>query len=524
MTLDFRLALILSGASGFIALAHEIVWSRVYNLTSGSSAQALGMMLGGYLVGLALGSLLSRRWQDERYGGPAQLRTLARLVLGANVAAFLLVPAISWLVVWLEWPHTLPLLAGTAALLGAGFPLLCHLAIPADRESGARLSYLYLANIVGSGLGSLLTGFGLMQWFALWQIAAGLLVAAVGLAGLVARLAGPVPRRDAALCLVALLLATTAPQLYAHLYERLQYKAEALRRPPFTEVIESRHGVITIEDNRVIYGSGIYDGLLDTSPRTGGGLYRPYFISALHPAPREVLVVGMSGGAWAKVIAHNPGVDKVTVVEISEGYLQLIARHRVVSDLLTDPKVTIAIDDGRRWLRRHPDRRFDVVVMNTTFYWREFASAILSRECLELVKAHLKPGGFVMWNCTGSDRAIKTGMEVFPHTLMLGNNCVGSEAPLAIDADRWRSVLAAYRMDGRPVFDLATPAGRADLEAMLAIATDPQAYHDNIQNRAQMAALYGGARIITDDNLGHEYKFTLTDTARLRQLLFLDRR
>jgi hypothetical protein len=36
-----------------------------------------------------------------------------------------------------------------------------------------------------------------------------------------------------------------------------------------------------------------------------------------------------------------------------------------------------------------------------------------------------------------------------------------------------------------------------------------------------MQALYGQARIITDDNLGHEYKFTLLDVKRLRKLLFL---
>jgi len=239
----------------------------------------------------------------------------------------------------------------------------------------------------------------------------------------------------------------------------------------------------------------------------------------VHAAPREVLMIGLSGGAWAKIIAHNPAVEKVTAVEINEGYLQLIRNHPVVSDVLTDPKVTVVIDDGRRWLRRNPGRHFDVIVMNTTFNWREFSSALLGRECLELIKTRLKPGGIVMWNCTGSGRAINTGMTVFPYTLMLANNCIASTSPLVIDPERWRRILSAYQLDGRPVYDLGTAEGRAGLAQMMAIATDPATFQGNIITRDKMQARYGHEPIITDDNLGHEYKFTLKDTARLKNLL-----
>ena len=41
-----------------------------------------------------------------------------------------------------------------------------------------------------------------------------------------------------------------------------------------------------------------------------------------------------------------------------------------------------------------------MIVMNTTHHWREFASALLSREFLTLAQAHLREGGIVGWNCT----------------------------------------------------------------------------------------------------------------------------
>lgn len=515
MKIPFRLALGLSALSGFIALAHEILWTRVYNFVSGSSAQALGMMLGSYLLGLAAGAVVSRRWQDRTESREAGLRALGRLFILSNVAAFLVAPGVSWIVTRYEWPHTLPLVVVAAGLMGIGFPLLCHHAIAPDRESGARLSYIYLANIIGSGAGSLLTGFVLTEFFALWQISAGLLVASIAIAVALTRTAGRVVGADLLGWLACAALAVSSPWLYGNLYARLQYKKDYHQHPPFTEVLEGRHGVITVENGVTVYGNGMYDGMLETDPARGGGLFRPLFISAVHPAPREVLVIGMAGGAWTKLLAEHPGVSHVTVVEISSDYLNLIRRHPKVANVLTHPKVTIAIDDGRRWLRRHPDRRFDFIVMNTTYHWREYASALLGREFLELARSRLEPDGIVMWNCTGSGRAALTGVQVFPHTLLMGNSCIASNQPITIDAARWRTVLTEYRVDGRPLFDRDTPEGRAGLEEMVSIASSK----DYLLTREEMIALYGREKIITDDNLGHEYKFTLADTDRLKRLL-----
>jgi predicted membrane-bound spermidine synthase len=520
MSIPFRFAMIMGALSGFIALAYEIVWSRIYSFVSGSNAQAFGMLLGSYLFGLALGSLWSRRWQDAGTGRETGLRALSCLVVLSNLVAFFVIPIVSWMVTKVEWPQTLPAVIAGSALLGAGFPLLCHLAIPADHCSGARLSYLYLANIIGSGLGSLLTGLVLTDWLPLRQIAAALLVMAVVIGIVVAYLSGRIARADVILWAGSLAAASCAPLLYSHLFERLQYKEEYFQRPPFIDIVECRHGVITVDENKSIFGNGSYDGMLDTDPRTGGGLFRPLFLSALHPAPREVLVIGVSGGAWTKVIAHNPDVEMITAVEISEGYIRLIGRHPEVSGVLTDPKIRIVIDDGRRWLRRNPGRHFDAIVMNTQVNWREFSSALLSREFLELARSRLKPGGLMMWNCTSSPRAFHTGMTVFPYTATLANFCIGSMSPIDIDPVRWRHVLTAYQIDGRPIFDLANHEGRASLEDMISIATSQGAHPGMILTREQMKQAYGTAEIITDDNLGHEYKFTLKDVPRLKKLLF----
>ncbi|MBX7207217.1 MAG: methyltransferase domain-containing protein [Verrucomicrobiaceae bacterium] len=508
--LQFRTALIWSALSGFLALAWEIVWSRLFNFASASRAEAFGVMLGSYLLGLALGSLWSRRWHDAA-GGPsgtgvadAQRRTVARWIMAANGTAFLVAPLTSWAVIKVSWLWALPMVMISGGLLGLVFPLVCHWAIPPDARSGQRLSQLYVANIVGSGFGSLFTGFGLMEWLGIAAISVMLLAAAWGWAETVASWRMPAGWRVAGLALAA-----GAPAFFAGFYERLQYKSGYQPGMRFEKVFESRHGVITVDTSHAVYGNGAYDGVISTSLARQPWLVRPYLIPALHETPEDVLMIGVSSGAWTRIVASHPQVKRVTAVEISRACLDVVRAYSEVSSIVADPKIEMVIDDGRRWMRRHAERKFDVIVANTSMHWREFATAVLSKEFLEMTRAHLKPGGIVMWNCTGSGRAARTGMEVFPHTMMAINNCIGSLSPLRLDKERWRRVLEAYRIDGTPVFDLASEPGRGALAHTLTFADrcgdQPDGDEWRWLNREQMQARWTDERIITDDNLGHEY-------------------
>ena len=510
MNLPFPLALAFAGITGFIALGYELLWTRLYSFASGSRAQAFGTMLGFYLLGLAVGSLLSRFWQRDESRDRSRLIVLSRLVLLSNLVAFCVVPAASWLIVVSNWVRISPLSMVGSALLGTLLPLLCHLAIPADEKAGARMSYIYLANIVGSGAGSLITGFLLMDCLKLWQIAALLLSCSLVVAVALACYSRSIRRWDWAVGAVAAGLLCSSYSQHDRIYERLQLEDGYRSGTRFANIVESRHGVITVTTNRAVFGGGVYDGIIETklTPRTG--LVRPYFVSAIHPNPKDVLVVGMSAGAWTQILASHPQVEHVTVVEINRAYLQIIRAYPQVSSILTNPKVEIIFDDGRRWLRRNPQRKFDAIMMNTTFHWREFVSALLSKEFLEMGKTHLKPDGFMMWNCTGSDRAARTGLEVFPYTMMVINNCVGSLSPLQPDAQRWRDVLTRYQIDGQPLFDLTQTADRDILEQLISFASPGPAQYQNwrTMDRKEMEEKFGKAMIITDDNLGHEYSST----------------
>jgi spermidine synthase len=506
-------ALIVVTLTGFVSLSYEILWVRLYSFASQGVARAFGALLGSYLLGLALGSLWSMRFRDDRNPhDPRHLKTVALFVLAANLAGFLMAPVVSFSVTLAPWWATLVFVVPAAALLGATLPLLCHFAIAPDSRAGQRLSWLYLGNIVGSFAGSLLTGFVLMDVLTFRGISVVLALVGIAIAVAVLVMADRRGRflltwsgASAGLALAVLLL---APVLFDGLWERLLRKTDYDPSERFVTVIESRHGVITVDDEGRIYGGGAYDGRVDTGLAPGSWLVRPYILAAVHPDPEDVLVIGVSGGAWTQILAHHPKVERLTAVEISPAYLDLIAMNPEVESLSRNPKVTIHIDDGRRWLVRHPDARFDAVVINMTFHWRAHSTHVLSREFMELVRRHLKPGGVFLFNATSSKDVARTAIEVFPHGMMVINNVLVSDDPIRFDVERWRGVLEGYAIDGKPVFDLETEAGRADLEGVLSIADTLGRDVDDLfslRNEEQMRSEVKGARIVTDDNMLCEY-------------------
>src|SRR5215831_13975948 len=60
------LLLVLFIGSGCSALIYEIVWSQLLELVIGASAISLGVLLGTFMGGMCLGSLVFPRWISAR--------------------------------------------------------------------------------------------------------------------------------------------------------------------------------------------------------------------------------------------------------------------------------------------------------------------------------------------------------------------------------------------------------------------------------------------------------------------------
>jgi spermidine synthase len=512
------LVLILSAVTGYISLSYEIVWFRAFMIIT-NVAPAFAIMLGAFLAGIALGSSEARRVCDAAGPGPRLLFILGLCILGSSVIGFLVLPATAAAAltgVDLLVPLTLGMLVFLQTLAaGAIFPILCHLGITPDERAGARTSFVYVANILGSVAGTLVTGFVLMDVLSTPQISVLLGILGALCSAVILRLAPMPRRRQVALgsCIAAMVVLSpfAAGVLFADYYEKIVYRSVYATSPKFTDVVENRSGVVAVNAEHVVFGGGMYDGVVSVDLVDDRNLLvRPASLSLFHARPREVLMIGLATGAWAQIIANHPDVEHLTIIEINPGYLGLIRKYPEVAGLLTNPKVEIVIDDGRRWINRHPDRRFDAVIQNTTYNFRPNVTNLLSAEYLRLVRGLVRSDGVFMYNTTGSRRAQRTGCLAFPHGVRELNAMVLGNAPLAFDYDQLLKVLAAYRIDGRPLFDLAKPHHRERLAEIMAQVTLPSATASqataSMETCEALVANTQGLSPLTDDNMGEEWQ------------------
>jgi spermidine synthase len=503
-----RLGVLVAFGVGFIALSYEILWYRAVSVALLARPHAFGVVLGGYLTGIAAGAYLSGRF-CVRDRAPADLsRTAGWLLVGASATGFLLVPVLARILTTSRnWAGPMLLLAAGASALGGIFPLLAHATIRQRDRVGAWTGYLYLANIVGSAAGSLLTGLWLLDLAGLPTLITGVSVGGAFLGGSLIVGAGSLLQVRtlcgvAAVVLLLILMPVGQTAAFAELYDRLFFRLE-YRGSHFTEVIETRSGVIGVTADEAVYGAGVHDGYFNTDLHKTrvNIIHRAYAIGAFHSQPRRVLMIGLSSGSWAAVIANHPQVESLTVVEINPGYLELIARRPAVAGILEDPRVRIDIADGRRWLLRHPHERFDLIVANTTYHWRANASSLLSVEFLGLIRGHLNRGGVYYFNTTSEPRVHRTAAEVFPHAWRVYSMMAVSDTPIDPDMKRFSDQLAAYRLyDGRAALDLSREDDRQLHELLVSdFAADLEPRDRILQRTAGLAP-------ITDDNMGTEWR------------------
>jgi predicted membrane-bound spermidine synthase len=495
-----------SFAVGFVALSLEILWVRLLSFATGSRAVVFGNLLGCYLIGIALGALVAKGL-CERGRGSLWSHMGRSMILAAGalyVLPALAAEAMTWIGV-----ATLPLLyAGAGALLtGIVFPILTHLGVGQGQAVGMRVSGVYFANILGATAGPLVTGFWLLDRFgtarSLLLLALLTLGLGLGLAGLAPR-PERLPARRLAWVGLALLAGLAGQRLfYGRLLEKVFYQYKYRDTPPFSQVVENRSGIIGVvpepEGDDIVIGGGVFDGRFNTALTLNRNkIDRAYFVAALHPEPRRILEIGLSSGSWARVFLNHAAVRELDIVEINPGYVEIARAHAESRTALEDPRLRLFIDDGRRWLRRHPQERYDVIVMNTTFYWRSQANNLLSAEFLALCRRHLRPGGVVYFNTTSCADAYYTAARSFPHVVQYGSFVAGSERPFTQDPDEKLRRLARFSYQGRPI--LEWDGGRlGPLLARMAAAS-------TADRRAALEGLAPVAQLATDDNLATEFK------------------
>lgn len=501
--------ILLSALGGFISLSYEIYLFRIVSYASGSSVTTFALTLACFLFGIAGGA----RNAGESCEGASRTDVMRRAInelIVANLIGVMFLPLLAHSA-WLGRGSigvALFLTYLIARRWGSLLPYLAQIGIPADERAGMQTSLLYFANILGSATGAILTGFVLTDHLTSVQLAVGLVLAGtVCVLILLAQL--DVVRGErriksiqavAVLTLACIAVPSTSHRVFEGLLDSGKFNHD------FADVVENHSGIIVVDKDGTVYGNGMYDGKFNTRlTEDRNGIVRPYALSLFRSAPRDVLMIGLASGSWAQVIANNPSVRSLTIVEINPGYLSLIERQAEVASMPHNSKVKIISDDGRRWLSHHPERRFDAIVSNTTYHFRANATNLLSTEFLELTKPHLNPGGIVFYNTTSSDRVQRTGCLTFTYGARFTNHMVVSDRPIDWDFRHWREVLESYMIDGERQFRPGNAEDRAALDSI----TSPENADEMIEECPQVLARTEGKAPVTDDNMGTEWRYPL---------------
>ncbi|WP_109079304.1 fused MFS/spermidine synthase [Aggregatibacter kilianii] len=492
-------AIILSFLSGFLSLGLEVIWIRLFSFYGITLPQIFALTLALFLLGIAYGSLIGKRLCQSGKGNIQHIGysfLLSSIFDCLTITAIITFPTEKMLGIFIVSIFI------TALLRGIVFPIVHHLGAE-QKKTGAAISNVYFSNVLGCTISPILIGFYLFDIFTTQQTY--LVIIAITLITAAFCIQEKWLKSIAVIFTATIITVTfTMPEKIIHALA--QKKDDDGSYLKLEKLIENKHGFIQVyldkNNDELVFGGNVYDGMLNTNlNHSHNGIERAYLLPIIAPHAKNILVIGLSTASWTRVLTSMPELESMTVIELNPGYPQLAGMYPEMEKFLQDKRVNLITDDGRRWLNRNPEKKFDFILMNTTFHWRNYASNLLSKEFLELTKSHLNENGFIYFNTTGSYDAYYTSKEVFPYTYQYINMSLASLTPITTPTkEQIIAGLSKLKWEKEvPVFN-----SQEELESGANnIFSKPFIHSENIH----FSELGRTPEIITDGNMITEYKY-----------------
>ena len=452
-----RLALLIAFVSGMTSLGYQVTWTRLLASGTGNTTYVFTMILGVFLIGIALGAVIFNLVRS-RIGDPLRFLAGAQLTVAALAFASLL-----WL---LDNPNTFvpsrPLdtiaaLVGAVivvvlpvtVVLGIAFPAASALLPDGAERAGTSSGALLGVNTTGAIVGSLVLPFVLMPLLGSPVVVALLALtnALVGIAlALIAAPRATVTALSGAIVVLAIVVVSLVPGALAQPNERwIQQTNGRLFASAEDEIASVQAGQVRSTPQLWVAGTSMTLLTIDAK-------LMPILPLMANPDAKEALIVafGMGSSYRSALIA---GLD-VEAVELVPSVVDMFGYYYPdAAAFEAHPNGRIVVADGRNHLELS-GKDYDIIVTDPPPPIESSgASVISSREYYEAGRDHLKPGGIMMqWTPHGTDpgefeRHLRTFASVFPHVLVAqgpggyGNYFLGSMTPIELTDAGIRDVL-----------------------------------------------------------------------------------
>ncbi len=511
------------GLGGVAAMGLEVVWFRFIASALGSFRAALSMTLAVVLIGLWLGALLAgllerttRRPALLLAGGQVAMAVLA-------LAAFVLFTPEDVLTAQLSLPPLAANLSLAARLvlpaaiaMGMAFPLAAAAVQGPESHLGRRTGALFAAGSAGNLLGALGTGFVLLPLIGMQGALLVLACAAI----LAAAVAVPPGRWW------ILIPGGVAAALFSGLPDgrilAASFPAGRLAAEGVLAVSEGAEQTIVVtgapEGPARLWTSG--HPMSSTTPHAQRYMrFMAHLPLLLHPDPRRALVICYGVGNTTHAVSLHPSIAAIDVADLSPEVLRHAGWFAHAShDVLSDPRVQVYVDDGRRVLGSSGPG-YDLITLEPPPIAYAGVSALYSRELYEHIESRLSPGGYISQWVPGYQvpapavrSLVRAFVEVFPDAVLFV-------------ADRQEMVLVG-RSGGMRAVDPALLQGRIEDRPEVAADLAAIALPDAAALTARFAgtgllAVTEGVPPVTDDDpiLEHAQHSQVTQT-RLPPELF----
>jgi spermidine synthase len=472
--------------SGFTALSAQVLWTRMLSLLFGATVYTFSLILAVFLFGLGIGSSLgaaiARGGVNPRAAlGWCQMALCASLawagyMLTESLPFWPINPSISssiWYNFQLDIVRCLWVVLPGSILWGASFPLALAAVAERGQDPGRLVGGVYAANTVGAIVGAL--GCGLLMVVTLGtQVSQMVLIVVSALAGLM--MLAPVVannERQGSLQwagMVVLIVATAGAGLLSR----------SVPPVPGILVAYGRYAATWVGLSNIIYvGEGLNAFVAVSQMSNGVRNYHNagtvqassepqdmrlqrmlgHITHMIPKTPSNALVIGCGAGVTAGAVSIGPAVKTMTIAEIEPlvpaSVAEYFGEHNY--NVVTNPKVTIHIDDARHFLLT-TDQKFDAITSDPLDPWVKGAASLYTREFFEIVKRRLNPGGVVTLfvqlyesNTEAVKSEIATFFEAFPNAVIWGNTnngqgydlvLMGQVEPIKIDLDEFDAKLA----------------------------------------------------------------------------------
>jgi spermidine synthase len=431
-----RLALLGAALSGAAAMVYEVGWIRLTAIIWGSSTYSFTVMLAAFITGIALGSVIARSIARRPFNLFWIFGLCELLVAISMLASLPLYTRLPYSFASLgnhlvRTPESFPVyqllvfLCSMAVMIvptvfqGMTLPLVTQVASDQLSRLGRSVGRVFSLNTLGTLLGALVAGLFLMPRMGTRHTLEIGVALTLGAAALVFAGDFRIPRSRRIAGFVAGLAALAAYYAFAPAWDQNVLNSGAFRR---------KNLQATFEEYRQFVGKGkilfqkdgadctvavlevprrenssqlilVVNGKTDAS--TEGDLSTQLLIAhvplVLYPAAQDVLLVGLGSGITAGgALRHD--IRRLDVVEISREVVEAAPLFAPFNNqALYDPRLHLAVDDGKTFLRTVP-RRYDVIVNQPSNPWISGIGALLTEEFFWEARNHLNPGGIlVQW-------------------------------------------------------------------------------------------------------------------------------